>query len=87
MIYLSFQTAPHRLKNRMGARENQLVSRVEFFLLCVSRFLSVYSEAKEKIVPVNQVSANTQIKHVSVYSLRGRPVSLFLSRGFTSALD
>ena len=71
----------------MGARENQLVSRVEFFLLCVSRILSVYSEAKEKIVPVNQISANTQIKHVSVYSLRGRPVSLFLSRGFTSALD
>ena len=71
----------------MGAWENQLVSRVEFFLLCVSRFLSVYSEAKEKILPVNQVSANMQIKHVSVYSLRGRPVNLFLSRGFTSALD
>lgn len=71
----------------MGARENQLVSRVEFFLFCVSRFLGVYSEVKEKILPVNQVSANTQIKHISVYSLRGRPVSLLLSRGFMSALN
>ena len=60
--------------------KTNLWARWNFLLLYISGFLGVDSEAAEKILPVT-VSANTQIQRVSVYSLRGRPVSLLLSRG------